>query len=137
MFRFLSRRIASYLLLLFLATSLAYLIASVALDPRAIIDVTNPGLNVEAIELTLTRYNINPDVNIFVRYGRWLNAVVTEWDWGFTPRGERVNDLVSVRAMVSVRLVTLGTFVGIIVGAGWNDRRPTQLQLDASAPRSR
>lgn len=116
MAKFVVRRVASYLVLLFVATSLAYIIASIALDPRAIIDVTNADLNRQAIENTLTAYNINPSDPLLLRYWRWLTAVVTDWDWGSTPRGESVNDLVSVRAMVSVRLVTLGTFIGIISG---------------------
>ena len=116
MIKFVLRRLVNYLLLLFVATSLAYLIASVALDPTANLDLTNPNVNRQAIENTLNQYNINPAVNPFVRYGRWLEAVVTDWDWGSTPNGESVNQLVGVRAWVSVRLVTLGTLVGIVFG---------------------
>ncbi|MEM9562254.1 MAG: ABC transporter permease [Actinomycetota bacterium] len=116
MLKFVVRRLLNYLLLLFLATSLAYLIASVALDPTANLDITNPNVNREAIENTLDDYNINPADSPFVRYGRWLEAVVTDWDWGKTPNGESVNQLVGVRAWVSVRLVTLGTIVGIVFG---------------------
>lgn len=116
MLKYVSRRFLNYLVLLFVATSFAYLLASVSLDPRSIIDVTSPGLNRQAIDNTLTAYNINPAEPLPTRYWRWLTAVVTEWDWGRTPRGESVNDLVSVRAWVSVRLVTLGTIVGIVVG---------------------
>ncbi len=116
MLRFVLRRLLNYLLLLFVATSLAYLIASVSLDPTANLDITNPNVNRQAIENTLNEYNINPEVSPFIRYGRWLTAVVTDWDWGSTPNGESVNDLVGVRAWVSVRLVTLGTLVGIVFG---------------------
>lgn len=116
MLRFVAWRLLNYVLLLFLATSLAYLIASVTLDPTANLDLTNPNVNRQAIENTLNQYNINPEVSPFVRYGRWLDAVVTDWDWGSTPNGESVNDVVGVRAWVSVRLVTLGTLVGIVFG---------------------
>ncbi|MCP3855545.1 MAG: ABC transporter permease [Actinomycetia bacterium] len=112
------RRLLNYLILLFFATSMAYLIASVTLDPTANLDLTNPNVNRQAVENTLNQYNINPEVSPLVRYGRWLDAVVTDWDWGSTPKGESVNDLVSVRAWVSVRLVTLGTLVGIVFGVG-------------------
>ncbi len=116
MLRFVTRRLLNYILLLFTATSLAYLIASVTLDPTANLDITNPDTNRQALENTLNQYNINPEVNPFVRYWRWLKAVVTDWDWGSTPNGESVNRIVGVRAWVSVRLVTLGTLVGIIFG---------------------
>lgn len=118
MLKFVGRRLLSYTLLLFLATSLAYLIASVALDPTANLDLTNPNLNRQAVENTLNDYNINPADSPFVRYGRWLKAVATDWDWGSTPRGESVNDLVGTRIWVSVRLVTIGTIVGIVFGVG-------------------
>lgn len=110
------RRFLNYALLLFIATSMAYLIASVALDPTSSMDLLDPDLNRQAVDNKLTQYNINPADSPFVRYGRWLKAVATDWDWGFTPNGERVNDLVGVRAWVSVRLVTVGTLVGIIFG---------------------
>ena len=116
MLSFVLRRLLNYLLLLFVATSLAFLIASVSLDPTANIDITNPNVNRQAIENTLNDYNINPEVSPFVRYWRWLTAVVTDWDWGSTPNGESVNQLVGVRALVSVRLVTLGTIIGIVFG---------------------
>ncbi|NNE95502.1 MAG: ABC transporter permease [Acidimicrobiales bacterium] len=116
MVKFVGKRLLSYSLLLFLATSLAYLIASVALDPTANIDLTNPNLNRQAVENTLNEYNINPAESPFVRYGRWIDSVVTDWDWGQTPRGESVNDLVGTRIWVSVRLVTIGTIVGIVFG---------------------
>ncbi|MCP3911253.1 MAG: ABC transporter permease [Actinomycetia bacterium] len=118
MLGFVLRRLLNYLILLFFATSMAYLIASVTLDPTANLDLTNPNVNRQAVENTLNQYNINPEVSPLVRYGRWLDAVVTDWDWGSTPKGESVNDLVSVRAWVSVRLVTLGTLVGIVFGVG-------------------
>ncbi len=116
MAKFILRRLLNYSVLLFLATSLAFLLASVALDPTANMDLTNPDINRQAIENTLNSYNINPAVNPFVRYWRWLEDVVTDWNWGRTPNGEYVNDLVGVRIWVSVRLVTLGTIVGIVFG---------------------
>jgi peptide/nickel transport system permease protein len=114
--KFVLRRLLNYAVLLFLATSLAYLIASVALDPTASMDLTDPNLNRQAVDNKLTQYNINPADSPLVRYWRWLTAVVTDWDWGFTPQGDSVNDLVGVRAWVSVRLVTLGTIIGIVFG---------------------
>lgn len=116
MLRFLLRRLANYVLLLFLAVSLAYILASVAMDPRNAFDWTNPNLNREAVNATLTSYNINPDTSPLVRYTRWLKMVFGDWNWGFTPKGDSINELMSTRVWVSLRLVTLGTMLGMIGG---------------------
>jgi len=114
--RFLLRRLANYVLLLFLAVSLAYILASVAMDPRNAFDWTNPNLNRDAVNATLTSYNINPDTSPLVRYTRWLKMVFGDWNWGFTPKGDSINELMSTRVWVSLRLVTLGTMLGMIGG---------------------
>ncbi len=116
MLRFLLRRLANYVLLLFLAVSLAYILASVAMDPRNAFDWTNPNLNRDAVNATLTSYNINPDTSPLVRYTRWLKMVFGDWNWGFTPKGDSINELMSTRVWVSLRLVTLGTMLGMIGG---------------------
>lgn len=116
MFGFVLRRLANYGVMLFVATSMAFLIASMAMDPTENIDLLDPTLNRQAVENTLTEYNINPADSVFVRYGRWIESVATDWDWGSTPNGESVNNLVGTRIWVSVRLVTAGTIIGIVFG---------------------
>ncbi|MCI1747390.1 MAG: ABC transporter permease [Acidipropionibacterium sp.] len=131
--RYLARRIVNYAILLFIAVSLGYLVASAALDPRNAFDWTNPNLNKAAVNASLTQYNINPDTSIWLRYGRWLRMVFLHWNWGWTPRGEAINSLIATRIGVSVRLVTIGTILslvgGVAVGAWsavrqyhWSDR---------------
>ncbi|MGO4956372.1 ABC transporter permease [Luteococcus sp. Sow4_B9] len=116
MLRFLLRRLANYVLLLFIAVSVAYLLASVSMDPRNAFDWQNPSLNRDAVNATLTSYNINPDTSPLTRYGRWLKMVFGSWDWGFTPKGDSVNELLGTRIWVSLRLMTIGTLLGIICG---------------------
>lgn len=127
---YLLRRLVNYLILLFIAVSLAYMIASAALNPLSAFDWTNPTLSRESVLATLTQYNINPEISPFVRYGRWLHSIVTEWNWGYTPKGASVNTEVSTRIWVSVRLITLGTLLGmaggVIVGAWSAMRRGTK-----------
>ncbi|GAA1388775.1 ABC transporter permease [Luteococcus peritonei] len=115
MLRFLLRRLANYLLLLFLAVSLAYILASISMDPRNAFDWTNPNLNRDAVNATLTAYNINPDTSALTRYTRWL-GMVSHWDWGMTPKGDSVNELMGTKVWVSLRLVTLGTLLGMVCG---------------------
>ena len=57
MLRYVVRRLINYVVLLFIAVSFAYLLASYALDPRNAFNQTNPKLNWTAINQSLT----NPD----------------------------------------------------------------------------
>ena len=116
MYRYLFRRLLNYLVLLFIAVSLAYLLAGTALNPRTQFDFTNPNLDVDSVNAMLTAYNINPDIPLLERYSTWLQGVLFHWDWGRTPKGDFVNSILATRIWVSVRLITIGSFVGIIGG---------------------
>lgn|GEM_PF-5237128 len=93
MLKYVVRRLINYVVLLFIAVSFAYVLASYALDPRNAFDQTNPKLNWTAINQSLTNYNINPDTSIWVRYERWLKMVFLHWNWGWTPHGDAINSL--------------------------------------------
>jgi glutathione transport system permease protein len=114
--RFVLRRTLNYAVMLFIATSFTYLLAGSYLDPRLNFDKTNPRLNWESINAELTSMNINPEQSVFSRYWIWLKGVVLHWDWGFNVSGGSVNDDVSARVWVSVRLVTIGFLLGAILG---------------------
>ena len=116
MLKYLLRRLVNYVVLLFIAVSLAYLVASAALDPRNAFDRTNPKLNWDSVNATLTDYNINPDTSIWTRYVRWLEMVFGHWNWGWTPHGESINALLGTRIGVSIRLVTIGAIIGMAGG---------------------
>ena len=72
MLPYLARRIANYAVLLFIATSLAYLLASASLDPSALWNRQDPSLNWDAIHANLVKYNISHDL-----WGAWCFS-----DWG-------------------------------------------------------
>lgn len=114
--RYLARRLANYILLLFIAVSAAYLMASVSLDPTNAFDWTNPSLNRNAVLRQLSAYNINPNDSVLSRYGNWLKMVFGHWDWGYTPKGEAINEILATRVWVSVRLVVIGVLLGMIGG---------------------
>lgn len=116
MYRYLLRRLLNYLVLFFIAVTLAYFLAGVALNPRGTFDYTNPSINKAAIEQTLLQYNINDQVPIVDRYVRWLKGVVLHWDWGYTPKGQHVNEIFATRIWVSVRLIFIASFLGILGG---------------------
>ena len=116
MLPYLARRIANYALLLFIATSLAYILASASLDPANNWNREDTTLNWDAINANLIKYNISSELPVWERYVTWLKTVVTSWDWGATPKGESVNGLIGTKIAVSVRLVFLGAAIGMVGG---------------------
>ena len=116
MLPYLARRIANYALLLFIATSLAYILASASLDPANNWNREDTTLNWDAINANLIKYNISSELPVWERYVARLKAVVTSWDWGVTPKGESINGLIGTKIAVSVRLVFLGAGIGMVGG---------------------
>jgi peptide/nickel transport system permease protein len=118
--RYLLKRLLNYTVMLFVAVSLAYFLTASRLDPRLLYDITNPNLDWDSINASLSDKNLNPDESIWSRYWDWLNGVF-RWDWGEKPKGGEVNTEIAQRVPVSVRLVTagflIGTISGILVGA--------------------
>lgn len=113
---YLFRRLANYFVLLIIAITLAYFIASLALNPMAVFDWTNPNIDRGSVMRTLTAYNINPEDPVFTRFANWVANIFTNWDWGKTPKGASVNGEISIRIWVSIRLITIGTFLGMFGG---------------------
>lgn len=130
MIRYLLRRTLNYVVLLFIAVSLAYLLASFSMNPLAAFDLSNPSLDLNAVHRMLTEYNINPDTPIFERYRTWLGGIFGHWDWGKTVTGVSVNSILGTRIWVSVRLITLGSIIGILGGVAlgaWSATRQHKL----------
>ena len=124
--KYMARRLLNYLVLLFVAVSLAYVLASLSLHPRQLYQMRNPPLNPNAVDAILYNANVNDKTPILVRYSRWLKGVVLHWDWGSAPGGGAVNEQVSRRIWVSLRLMLpgwiIGTVLGISIGA-WTATR--------------
>ena len=116
MLPYLARRIANYTILLFIATSMAYIMASYSMDPSNLWNIQDPKLNWAAIHDNLVSYNIAHDMPVWDRYVTWLQNVFLHWDWGYSPKGEIINDVIAVRAFVSLRLVVLGATIGLLGG---------------------
>lgn len=118
--KYLLRRVLNYSVMVFIATTLAYILAGTQLDPRLNFDRTNPRLDWDSVMSTLTKQNINPETPILERYWKWLGGIF-RWDWGQTWQGGDVGTEISGRIWVSIRLVTigfvLGASLGILLGA--------------------
>jgi peptide/nickel transport system permease protein len=113
--RFLARRLLNYVVLLFVAVTAAYFLAATQLHPRQLYEVSNPPVPEESINKSLDAYNLNDHEPVVDRYFDWLGDVV-HGDWGRAPKGGSVNDEMSARIWVSLRLVTIGSVFGVIFG---------------------
>ena len=116
MVRFLVRRVINYVVMLFLATSLTYFLASFFMDPRSNYLARNPRPPMASINASLTAANINDQTPILERYWTWLTNIVLHWNWGLSPNQEPVVGAISLRIGASVQLVTLATVLGVLIG---------------------
>ena len=116
MLKFIARRFVNYLVLVFIATSLAYILGSLTLDPRARYEGRMPPIPPAAIHANLQERNADPSTPVLVRYGRWLKGVV-HGDFGKQIVGEdTVSSEMKRRIGVSLRLLLLGTIFGAVGG---------------------
>jgi peptide/nickel transport system permease protein len=113
---YVARRLLNYAILLFVAISLTYLLAASQLNPRALYEVRNPPLDPVIVEQTLRAKNLSDQVPLLQRYWTWLTGIVLHWNWGESPTGGSIGAEVSRRIWVSLRLITIGSLVGIVAG---------------------
>ncbi len=127
MTRFLARRLLNYLVLLALASFLAFTLTSLTFHPLDSLLERSPRppqavIDAKAAELGL-------DQPIPIRYVDWVSGAV-RGDFGTTVTGQPVTDELWRRVGVSLRLViigsVLGTIIGVVVGA-WGAVRQYRL----------
>jgi peptide/nickel transport system permease protein len=126
---FLLRRLLNYVVLVFIATTLAYFLAAASLNPRANFEARNPPPPAQVVDAQLTALNLNDKTPLVGRYATWLSGVV-HGNFGRTWDGNSVNAEMARRMGVSLRLLLIGTVVGgglgVAVGA-WSAIRQYQL----------
>ncbi len=115
MTKFLLRRLVNYVILVFIATSLAYILAAVSLNPKSNYENRNPRPPEAVISAKLDSLNLNPDTPVFVRYGHWLDDLA-HGNLGSEVQGGSVNADVGRRLWVSGQLLLVGTILGGILG---------------------
>jgi peptide/nickel transport system permease protein len=113
--KYLARRLLNYVVLVFIATSMAYLLAAVSLNPRTHYEGRNPPIPVATQDLTLSHYNLNDKTPVLTRYTHWLGDLV-HGNFGKTWAGASVNDEISRRMWVSGQLLLIGTILGGLLG---------------------
>ncbi len=113
---YLLRRVINYLILTLVATSLAYVLASVGLNPARQFELRNPPVPKETVDSILDRLGVNREVPLIVRLGRWLYNLFTQGSLGLTVGNQPVIDQIWVRAGVSLQLLLIGSLIGAILG---------------------
>src|SRR5918911_188987 len=115
MAKFLLRRLANYLILVAVATSGAFILAGVALKPRANFEGRNPPPPPAVVDQRLNELNLNDKTPVLKRYWRWVKGL-SHGDFGKTWDGTSVNSEIARRVGVSLRLLLIATIVGGILG---------------------
>ncbi|MGB6209703.1 ABC transporter permease [Mycobacterium sp.] len=113
MIRFLLRRLLNYIVLLVLASFLAFYLASVAFHPLDSFIERHPQPPAEAIHAKAVELGL--DKPIPIRYAEWA-ADVVQGDFGTTVTGHPVTQELWPRVGVSFRLVLIGSLVGTLAG---------------------
>jgi peptide/nickel transport system permease protein len=113
MIRFLLRRLLNYLVLLALASFLAFCLASVTFHPLDSFIERHPQPPAQAIHAKAVELGLDKPVPI--RYADWAAGVV-RGDFGTTVTGHPVSQELWPRVGVSVRLVLIGSLVGTVAG---------------------
>jgi peptide/nickel transport system permease protein len=113
MIRFLLRRLLNYVVLLVLASFLAFCLASLTFHPLDSFIERHPQPPAEAIHAKAVELGLDKPVPI--RYAEWAAGVV-RGDFGTTVTGHPVSQELWPRIGVSVRLVLIGSLVGTVTG---------------------
>ena len=113
MIRFLLRRLLNYVVLLVLASFLAFCLASVTFHPLDSFIERHPQPPAEAIHAKAVELGL--DKSVPIRYAEWAAGVV-RGDFGTTVTGHPVSQELWPRIGVSVRLVLIGSLVGTVTG---------------------
>jgi peptide/nickel transport system permease protein len=128
MIRFLARRFVYYVVLVFLATSLTYFLASATFSPRSVYAQRNPAPSAQVIDAKLDDIGVNDKTPVVIRYTHWLDGVV------HGDLGQTIQD--RPRLGVSLRLLLVGSIAGIVLGVlvgVWNAIRQYKISDRVSA----
>jgi peptide/nickel transport system permease protein len=110
---FLARRLANYLVLLVLATFLAFALASLSFHPLDQLKQRQPPPPASTIEAK--RLELHLDKPIPLRFGVWASGVL-HGDFGVTVTSQPITDELWRRVGVSLRLFLAGTILGVAAG---------------------
>jgi peptide/nickel transport system permease protein len=123
------------IVLVAIATSVAYLLAATQLNPRSRYEGRNPPPPPAAVDAALDAINMNDKTPLLERFGLWARGVA-RGDFGRTIDNTPVNEEFGRRILVSLRLLLIGSVIGTLLGVAvgaygavhqyrWSDRAIT------------
>ncbi|MDF3289487.1 ABC transporter permease [Streptomyces silvisoli] len=112
---YLAKRLGYYAVLLLAAVCLSYLLASLALDPRAYFAGRQPPISPAAVDHHLTVIGVNDHRPLLDRFWHWAGRAA-HGDLGRTIDDTSVNAEFGRRLGVSLRLLLIGTLLGTVLG---------------------
>ncbi|MRH29725.1 ABC transporter permease subunit [Microbacterium sp. SYP-A9085] len=109
------RRIVNYLILTAVASSLAYVLASIGLNPVWQFENRHPRPPQSSIDQLLDAWGVNPKIPLIERTWTWFINMF-HGDLGLTVGNQPVIEQIGVRAGVSLQLLLVGSILGAILG---------------------
>ena len=117
MFRYVLQRSLTYLVMVFITTTMGYFAAVITLQPALLEQEKIPRPTPEQVQRNFASLGLDPSKSAWDRYIEWLTNVVTKFDWGRSPNGAYVNEEFGQRVWVSFRLMIAATIViGVALG---------------------
>lgn len=116
MLKYLLKKTVGWLLVVFLATNIAYFLAATFLDPRANYAGRRPPIPHDKVTAILEPLNLSDTTPLLDRWWTWFTNILLHWDWGRSPVNTSVNEEISYRIWVSAQLLLLATIVSVIIG---------------------
>ncbi|WP_040157911.1 ABC transporter permease [Mobilicoccus massiliensis] len=113
---YIAKRMANYVVMIFVATSIAYFAAVGFMKPQTRLLQRTPRPTPEQVDAQLRAIDLDPNMSALERYWQWLSNIVLHWNWGYGADGAFVNDQFFARALISARLVLLATILSIVIG---------------------
>jgi peptide/nickel transport system permease protein len=110
---FLLRRLLNYVVLLFIASFLAFGLTSLTFKPLDSLEQRSPRPPQSAIDAKAAELGL--DKPIPLRYAHWVAAAV-QGDFGTTVSGHPVGEELGRRIGVSLRLLVIGSLFGTVIG---------------------
>lgn len=116
MLRYLTKRIITYIVMIFLTTTATYFLAVTTLNPSLLEQERTPRPTPEQVQRTFASLGLDPSQTPWERYVNWLVALVTRFDWGRSPNGAYVNQQFGDRVWVSTRLYIAAIVLTLVIG---------------------
>src|ERR1700712_3174196 len=113
---YLIRRVINYLILTAVATSLAYVLASVGLNPAQALQQRHPRPPQYVIDRLYDGLGANPHVPLIERVWVWFSNILFHGNFGMSVQNQPVVNLLTTRAGVSLQLLLIGSIIGAILG---------------------